>query len=486
MTTATGISNGLTTSRFEKLVLFSAVAVLAGIKLLAHFRFGTSFDSALLGNVAWRLGNGLDSVSTLTGFQYFATHASLVIFPMALVFKLWPGAGVPVAYLWQTASVGLTGLGVLKAASAFGLSSPARRLLLLLTMLSPGAFLATRLDVHEPTLGLGFLAMTLGAGLGAAPLKRMWWWPVLAAGCRIEMAAATVVAGLLLASKPGSRRSGVFTTFMGLAGLSFSIWFVLRAGTEAASVAAHFSHLGSTPTEVIGNALTDPIALLRPLTEPVMLSSIVLWLLPLGVVVPLIGWRYLLVALPMAGVAILGVWAPADQYPHHYWYGFLVAAPVAAAAALSHKPERLRLLTLTGVVGIAIGWAGLVAAAPVLRPFGQPDPGPMRQMVAYMSGHDSASVSVESNVLPHLVARIGLYDFPRPFLCSEESIGPFAWSGEPPEFVLIPASRRQEVESHPVLGPILSENYRPEAESDLMVAYRLTAGGLTGLRCAGA
>ncbi len=313
----------------------------------------------------------------------------------------------------------------------------------------------------------------------------MWWWPVLAAGCRIEMAAATVVAGLLLAGRSGSRRTGVFTTLVGLAGLSFSIWFVVRAGTEAASVAAHFSHLGSTAGEVIGTALTDPITALRPLTEPVMLSSIVLWLLPLGVVIPLIGWRYLLVALPMAGVAILGVWEPADQYPHHYWYGFLVAAPVAAAAALSRKPERLRLLTLTGVVGIAIGWAGLVAAAPVLRPFGQPDPGPMRQMVAYMSGRDSASVSVESNVLPHLVARIGLYDFPRPFLCSEESIGPFAWFGEAPEFVLIPASRRQEVESHPVLGPILSENYRPEAESDLMVAYRLKTVGLTGLRCAG-
>ena len=483
MTVTSSQTRAFSLTTFERLLLVGAIAVFGGIKLVAHYRFGTAFDSALLGNVAWRLGNGLDTVSSLTGFSYFATHASIVIMPLALVFKVWPAAGLPVTYLLQALSVGLVGLGVLRVAWAFDLPRSARRLLLVLTILSPGAFYATRLEVHEPTLGLGFLAMTLGTGLARLPLKRMWWWPVLAAACRIEMAASTVVAGAVLARNPSTRRVGVFTAFAGLAGLSFSFWFISQAGTEAASVAAHFSHLGSTVGEVVATAFTRPLEVIRPLGESEMLLSIVVWLLPMGIAMPLIGWRYLLVALPMAGVAILGVWAPADQFPHHYWYGFLVAAPIATAEALRRRGDRLRLLAISGLLGSIIGWSWLLAALPVLRPFGHPDSDALRQMVAYLSEFESAGVSASDNVVPHLVGREALYAFPRPFLCSEESVGPFAWSGEAPEFVVVRTVDKQQIEEHVVLGSVLTEFYRVVERTDDITVYRLAAPGLSGLHC---
>ena len=485
MTVTSSQSRAFSVTTFERLVLIGAIAVFGGIKLVAHYRFGTAFDSALLGNVAWRLGSGLDSVSSLTGFGYFATHASGVILPLALVFKVWPAAGLPVTYLLQALSVGLVGLGVLRVASAFDLPGSARRVLLALTILSPGAFYATRLEVHEPTLGLGFLSMTLGTGLARLPLKRMWWWPVLAAACRIEMAASTVVAGAVLARNPSTRRVGVFTVFAGLAGLSFSFWFISQAGTEAASVAAHFSHLGSTVGEVVTTAFTRPVEVLRPLADPEMLLSIVVWLLPMGIAMPLIGWRYLLVALPMAGVAILGVWAPADQFPHHYWYGFLVAAPIATAEALRRRGDRLKILVISGLLGSMIGWSWLLAALPILRPFGHPDTGSLRSTVAYLSDFESASVSASNNLIPHLVGREGLYAFPRPFLCSEESVGPFAWSGEAPDYVIVLAADSEQIEDNPVLGSILSNFYVDLGVPGVAGVYRLKTSGLSGLHCVG-
>ena len=483
MTVPSSQSRAFSVNLLEGLLLLGAVVVLGGIKLVAHYRFGTSFDSALLGNVAWRLGNGLDTVSSLTGFGYFATHASIVLLPIALVFKVWPEAGLPITYLLQALSVGLVGLGVLRVAGAFELTSAARRLLLALTILSPGAFYATRLEVHEPTLGLGFLAMTLGTGLAKSPLRRMWWWPVLAAACRIEMAASTVVTGALLARDPSTRRVGAFTVFAGLGGLLVSLWFVSQAGTEAASVAAHFSHLGSTVSEVVRTAFTHPIQLLRPIAEPEMLSSIVVWLLPMGIAMPLIGWRYLLAALPMAGVAILGVWAPADLFPHHYWYGFLVAAPIATAEALRLRGDRLKALAITGLLGSLIGWAWLLAALPIIRPFGQPDSDSLRQMVAYVSEFEAAGVSAPDNVVPHLVGREALYAFPRPFLCSEESVGPFAWSGEAPEFVIVRTVDKPQIEGHGVLGSVLTDFYRVVDLSEDITVFRLRTPGLSGLHC---
>jgi hypothetical protein len=474
----------LTLDSFHKVVLVTVVVVFTAIKLVAHYRFGTSSDSALFGNVAWRLGNGLDSISTLTGFRYFATHASVVILLVAPVFRLLPSWGLPFTFVWQVVSVGLVGLGVSKAAAGFGICRSAQRLLLVSTMLAPGAFLAARLDVHEPTLGLGFLAMTLGAGLGGAPIRRSWWWPVLSAACRIEMAVATIVAGVLLLRSTKSRRMGELAVLAGSAGLLFCLWFVLRSGSEAASVAAHFSHLGSTVGEVIQTALTKPLEVIRPLAEPDMLVSILLWLLPWGLVMPIAGWRYLFVAAPMAGIAILGTWRPADLYPHHYWYGFLIAAPIAAAEALRRRPDRLRILAVTSAIGIAVGWAVLLPAMGALQPLGRVDSAVLREMVDYASGINTASVSAPDNVTPHLLGRMGLFAFPRPFLCSENSIGPFAWAGEPPDYVLLQGSDIPDIEDDPVVGSTLRSHYSRAAGPSRIAAYRLNSP-TTGLMCSG-
>lgn len=458
---------------FEFVVLFAVVLALGGIKFVAHNRFGTSFDSALFGNVAWRLGSGLDSVSTLTGYQYFATHASVVILLLAPVFALSPEAGMLLTFSWQSLSIGLVGLAVCQIGRTFSLSTRSRHLLLILTALSPGAFLATRLDVHEPTLGLGFLAMTLSSGLANSTPRKSWWWPVLGAACRIEMAVAIVLCGLLVLGRHRSRKVGYVAIASGVAGISFSLWFMAGSGTEAASVAAHFSHLGSTAGEVIGSAILNPLKVIQPLADPEMLSSVLLWLLPAGVILPLIGWRYLLVALPLAVVAIFGVWPPADQFPHHYWYGFIVAAPIAAAAALRRRPQLERSLLMTGATGFTIAWMGLLTAMPILQPFGRADTAAFRDIIQYVAANEPLSVSALDGVLPHLVGRAEIFGFPRPFLCSEGGVGPFAWSGKLPEAVLVRKSDVAAIDSDPKLGPVLSQFYSLDAGADLIAPFRL-------------
>jgi hypothetical protein len=468
---------------FHKFLLLIVVIIFATIKLLAHYRFGTSFDSALFGNVAWRLGNGLDSVSTLTGFRYFATHASFIILLVAPVFRFLPSWGLPFTFVLQVISIGLVGIGVFRATSAFGIAPSAQKLITALTIFGPGAFLAARLDIHETTLGLGFLAMTLGNGLGGVPIRRSWWWPALAAACRIEMAVATLVAGIVLFRTKKSRPVGKIALAAGSGGLLFSLWFVLGAGQEAASVAAHFSHLGLTTSEVLETVFTHPQTLFGPLADREMITSLLLWLLPWGLVLPIVGWRYLLVALPMAGVAIMGVWQPADLYPHHYWYGFLVGAPIAAAEALRRRPDRLRLLRVSGLVGVVAAWIALVPFLGALQPFGRADAIVLRELVAYGSANEGLAVSAPGSAISHLVDRAVLFEFPRPFLCRSRSIGPFAWSGELPDLVLLSGTESEAAQDHPSVGPVLRTFYQQVEVPAEVAVYRLkmSPDGLTCL-----
>ena len=466
---------------FEISLLFTTLVLYASVKLIAHFRYGTSFDSALLGNVAWRLGNGLSSVSTLTGYPYFATHASGVMFLLAPIYRWFPNWGLPLTFIWQAVSVTLIGFALLIACNALGIDRRSRRLLLIGCLLAPGAFLATRLDVHEPTLGLGFLAMTLAKGIERVPGRRSWWWPALAAACRLELAAATLVAGLLLLRKPGCWRTARSPIIAGMAGITFGAWFIATAGSDAVSLAAHFAHLGSSPVAVVMAALRDPLLVVEPLADSSIFLSIAVWLLPLGLILPLIGWRYLLVALPTAAVSIFGTWEPADHFSHHYWYGFLVGAPFAAAFVLSRRPSLVNVFRVSSGVGLLAAWIPIATALPAIQPFGRSSSNGM-EAIARISTNSAVSVSATNFALGHLIARPGLFAFPRPFICAKD-LGPFHWNGEMPDQIIIRLEEKRPTETHRFMGSVLRQSYESTSPSSKLTVYRLNGPKQSGFDC---
>lgn len=459
----------------DKLVfsgIFALPTLYTVIAITAHLRFGSSFDAALLGNVAWRLANGLDSTSSMTGFPYFATHASIAIFLLAPLFRYAPNLGLPATFALQGVSLALTALAVWRVGEVLALPSIQRRLLVLTTLLAPGAFLAVRLDPHEPTLGIGALAMTMAAGLTGISVRKSWWWPLLAASCRIEMAISTVIAGLLLLTKPASRRLGFLTLGAGTAATCFSLNFLLGSRDEAASVSAHFSHLGSTANDVFRAVFERPADVLEPLLEPSMLLSVAIWLLPWGLLIPLRAPKLLLIALPTAAVAIFGVWKPADHFSHHYWYGLLAAAPLAAAVAVSRRPQLLRLSNVAFLGGLAASWAVLLPLLGVLRPLGRFETDVPRMMVEFVSQKDG-SVSAPDAVVPHLINRAAIYPFPRPFEAREETVGPFRWNGELPRWIVLTSFGAENARRDPMIREVLARHYREVASPEGITAWEL-------------
>lgn len=472
-------------ARGDRNLLWAVVAfglIAATIKLIAYRRFGTGFDTAVLGNVAWRLGNGFDDVTPITGYPHFATHASVVIFLLAGVFRVAPTLGLPVTFILQAASVALVGFALWGSTAATAMEYRQRRWLVLVTLLSPVAFLATRFEVYEPILGLGALAMTVSAGHQRQKTSRCWWWPTIAASCRIEMAISTIVAGLLLIRRPDSRRLGFLSCVLGAAGALVSLWLAISAGADATSFGAHFSHLGTSLSEAAAAIVARPVDALRPLGEPTMIASLALSLLPWGLLPALAGWRYLFLALPLAGVAIFGTWEPADFYFHHYWFGFLVGGSFATAEFLRKRPQLFPLTWRLSLVGMAAAWLAMIPAWPILTPFGPAETPQYRAINEFVISSGSLSVSTPTPVLVHLIDRPTLYFFPRPFMCLEEGIGQFRWNGSPPELVIVTDSQAAFVEISP-WREVLAARYQKVASPPGTHAWTLTEAGVFSNEC---
>lgn len=424
------------TNRLAVAVIVGVALVHAAIKLYGHFHFGTGFDSALYGNVSWRLANGFDDISSLTGFPYLPSHISGALFFFLPVFRWWPDWGLPVVFIAQAVSVGLVGWAVWTLSGYFELGRGIRWILLAGTLLSPGALLATRLEINEPTLMLGALAMTISAGLRAVPISRMWWWVILAASGRIEMAAATLVLGLLLLI--GKRKApGVLASVVGAAVLGATLTYLFAGGGEAPSVAAHFAHLGASPAEIVNTVLTRPVALIEPLGSYVMWISFVFWLLPFGLVIPLVGWRWLLPALPLAAVALLGVWPNADVFIHHYWFGFLVGGSMATIYALHRRSSLRPHYPVFGLAGLGAAWIMMAPVIGGLDLNGSAATPALRDMVNQVRVLPGEGLTVPLAAAPHLIGRPDLQFFPRPFGCADRQIGPYRPPDSLPRYVAL-------------------------------------------------
>lgn len=446
-----------TSAERRAIAVLAVVGVLtAAVRIARFYAFTAGFDTALLGNVAWRLAHGLDTQTALTGGTYFSTHLSLILFAFAPLFRLSTDLGLVGMMLLQVGSLLMIAWSIYRLALHLGMPSRESLLLLLAVVLSPGAMLLTQLELHETTLGLGFLSLMLvGSIRGSAPWK-IAVLATLAAACRLELAAAVLVAGLVLATKK-TRQAWLVVAIGGVATSGYLAWLFLNP-YEAESVAAHFAHLGGSPQEVVTSALRQPGLLLEPLFNAHIAISTLFWLLPLGVVPTLRSPRWLLVSLPTVGVALFGVWPLADYFVHHYWYSLLVGGGIAGTYGFATSTRLRRSLRRWLVAGMTVGWIVVIPVLPLLVPGAIDDQRVVRRLVADLNPR---SLSAPTSIASRLADRPVVMPFPRPFHCLAEEIGPYRAPSAPPEVIVVDLDRMVDLQPEERVGlDRLLDSYR--------------------------
>jgi len=408
--------------RGATVLLALACAVQAGIvsyhALAAHRLYLTgAFDLGAFDQALWLISRGETPFSTVIGAHILGDHAAYLLYPLALLYVVAPDVRVLLVLQSVVVALGAVPLYLLGrrrrrpwlglAAGVAFLLHPAT-LNMALFDFHPGALAGTLLlfalyglETDRPGLSLAFAALVLAAK---------------------ESFALTIAGvGLWLAGR-GERARGalLFLLSVGTFFLATRLVVPHLSGREASVFLGRYSRYGTDEMDVLKQLVTRPRLVLEGLTGAGNLGY--LWrLLSPFMLLPVLGPRYLALAVPPLVLNLLSSFPPQKSLGFHY---DSLVVPLLAAACLeglllvdraAGRPARglalaglsvctllslatasLRLRDLRGVMAAGVPRAALYDAALSRVPEG-------------------VGVSVPLALQPHLAHRVDSFVFPNPF-----------------------------------------------------------------------
>lgn len=320
--------------------------VIAAVKF--HYYLYADFDLAIFAQATDQALRG-NLYSSIRGMYWLGDHVSLIVFVLA---PLYAVVRHPLTLLFlQSATLGLGALPV------FGI---ARRVLghdgvalsfSALYLLHPAVGYTNLFEFHPEVLATsGLLAAFWALTAGRFGLTLLF--TSLALACREDVALVVLGMGLLALRSRRPRRFGI--TLLGLAGFSLVLSFaVFRPAFESAAVeyGRMYDAWGTTPAEIAGNLLRDPLrAVSAFFSSPGSPQDELLkrhyWPHMLGplLFLPLLSPGTLLMALPVLAEHFL------SSRPQQHWLLFQYTAlvtPVFVIAAVQGLANLLRMVART-------------------------------------------------------------------------------------------------------------------------------------------
>jgi len=224
---------------------------------LRHFLFqSTAYDLGIYDQIIYLISRGSQPISSFLGFHFLGDHAAIAIYPLALLYKIYPS--VYWLFLVQAICLGVgTGL-TWKLAQLAGLNQRLSLAVAIAYLLYPEIFNINLFDFHPDVLAVPAI---FGAILAAKQKKIIWFilailW-ILA--CKAVFALTVIAIGFWLIFFEQRRFYGMIAMALGIA------WFLIvtqimipfYSGQEAAGV-SRYAYLGSSVLEVIFNTFAKP------------------------------------------------------------------------------------------------------------------------------------------------------------------------------------------------------------------------------------
>lgn len=439
------------------LMVFTYVVYFTSVTLDQHRGLGTSsFDIGLYQQGMWLLAHGKAPFVTLMGRNMLGDHASLILLPLAPVYRLFPSAGT--LFFVQSLAIGLGALPVFLAARRRLLSEPIAVVLSACYLLHPAVGWTNRENFHPDC----FLALFVGMAIYGA-LERRWrlYWVfvVLTILVKEDVSLVLLPLGVWVALRR-ERRIGLATIGVTVMATLLGMYVLMR------------SLIGVPTRNGWRVPFGGPVGLAREVIER-----------PGNVAEhfrsdnrPFYVWQMTFptafVFLRRPGLASVSALVLFTNLLSTFWYQYhieyhysLIAVPAIIlgtvhAFELIVGPWRRRLV---GLVFITSAWSclmwGVVPLGSVLAPgapyplglsqpvYGSPsarEAVDARQLFALIP--DGASVAAFHQLTPHLADREQIYQFPNPFRVvlygvgeEQEDARACLAAADDLEFVMLPA-----------------------------------------------
>lgn len=410
---------------YPRLLLALAVLVwglvFAVLVYYRHHRFGSfDFDLGIYDQAVWLLARG-ESFDTVRGLPVFGHHLNLGLYLFVPFY--WLGAGPDFLNLAMVATLALGAVPVFLAAEHH-LKNEWLALTLAVAFL---LHFASQWLVHE-TFHPDVMAVTplLFAYVDA---QRQRWrpyvvWLVFALAWKEDVALAVTVLGLILAvRRRGHRKVGLWTAGLALAYFLLATQVIMPAFySEGPFYEEFFGDLGSSPTEIVGTAITDPSVVGAHLSQADAPAYVRDLSLPYAFV-PFLAPAGLLIGLPQALINLLSIQSFTWSTRAHYVALPLVGLTIAMVEGVARWPQAGVRRFLVGLIAaFALTTSTVWGISPFSEDFRaghwplSADPRHQVLQAAVDLPPSHAAVSATYLLVPHLTHRRDIYTFPNPWI----------------------------------------------------------------------
>ncbi|MBW4686325.1 MAG: DUF2079 domain-containing protein [Komarekiella atlantica HA4396-MV6] len=347
----------------KKLNQLSCVGWMIGISTLILFA-SSGLRHELFNSGAWDLGifdqavylisQGQPPISSFLGFHILGDHAAWILYPLALLYKIYPS--VYWLFAVQSAALALGALPTWYLARQAGLKESQAVAMVAVYLLYPVVYNANLFDFHPDAIAIpALLAAVLAARLGKVGWFCLSILTVL--GCKAVLSLTVAAMGIWLLFFEKRRLYGAIALISGIP------WFLIANkgiipffGSEAALLERHlyrYSYLGNSFPEMTKILLSQPELILTKVFSLTNLEYLILLLAPViwGLapqVTALIG------AIPCLVLNILANHPSQKNLIFHYSLPvipFLVLAVIANLAAGRAWLQTQRAIILWSLVG---------------------------------------------------------------------------------------------------------------------------------------
>lgn len=325
-------------SHARGLIVVACALIFFASSSIRHALFQSSaWDLAIFDQAVYLISQNQTPISSLMGFHILGDHAAFLLYPLALLYKIYPDVHWLLAV--QAFALAFGALPIWYLSLERGLKKAQALAMAAVYLLYPLVFNINLFDFHPEVLALpGILAAVLAARVGA--VGWFCFWIILVLSCKAVLALTVAAMGLWLLVFEKRRLCGAIALFSGIA------WFIIATGViipfkggELATIGRHLSryqHLGNSFSEIIKNLLFQPglfvksLLSLANLEYLVLLSAPIIWGIYPQHLTPLVG------AIPALAMNLLADDLTQKNLVHQYSVPvlpFLLLAVISSLAA---------------------------------------------------------------------------------------------------------------------------------------------------------
>ncbi|MEO8952995.1 MAG: DUF2079 domain-containing protein [Ktedonobacteraceae bacterium] len=365
------------------------------------------------------------------GISRFALHFEPILFPVSLLYFLWPSPkALQILQVLVVASGAFPTFWLARLRLRNEWASVA---IALLYLLYPAQQNALTFDFHAVTFTAALLLFTLYF-MYTRRTALLLLFAILSMACKEEIPLLIAFFGLWSMLFQYRWRSGLVLVLVALAWSSLSL-FVMHHSSPTGNplLASRYTYLGSNPLQVAQTFLLHPLHIFKAhVWEHAHATYLSTLLAPAGYL-PLLAPWVLILALPSLALNLLST--DPSMYSGMFQYNaelvpILIFSTIEAIVLLIWLAQQCQTALSTNCPRLALGWRGWVLLIYILwsviyvnyahstLPFAHNFRWPRMTMHTEIAQHviamipPTASVSAQTRLVPHLSQRLSIYLFP--------------------------------------------------------------------------